>query len=37
MAKANLLGVVLSQVDLQRESYYKYYHKYYASYYGEKK
>ncbi|MFO8165957.1 MAG: DUF4388 domain-containing protein [Thermodesulfobacteriota bacterium] len=37
MAKANLLGVVLSQVDLKRESYYKYYHKYYASYYGEKK
>lgn len=36
-AKANLLGVVLSQVDLKREGYYKYYHKYYSTYYGEKK
>ena len=36
-AKANLLGVVLNQVDIQREGYYQYYHKYYASYYGEGK
>ncbi|GAH48856.1 unnamed protein product, partial [marine sediment metagenome] len=37
MAKANLLGVVLSQVDVKREGYYKYYHKYSSTYYGEKK
>ena len=37
MAKANLLGLVLSQVDVKREGYYKYYHKYYSKYYGEKK
>ena len=36
-AKANLLGVVLNQVDIQREGYYQYYHKYYSSYYGESK
>ncbi len=36
LAKANLLGVVLNQVDLKREGYYKYYNKYYSSYYGEK-
>ncbi len=37
MGKANLLGLVLSQVDVKREGYYKYYHKYYSTYYGEKK
>jgi hypothetical protein len=37
MAQANLLGLVLSQVDVKREGYYKYYHKYYSTYYGEKK
>ncbi|MCF6291125.1 MAG: CpsD/CapB family tyrosine-protein kinase [Desulfobacterales bacterium] len=36
IAKANLLGVVLNQVDTKREGYYKYYHKYYARYYGDK-
>jgi len=36
-AKANVLGVVLGQVDLKREGYYKYYNKYYSKYYGEKK
>jgi capsular exopolysaccharide synthesis family protein len=35
-AKANLLGVVLNQVDTKREGYYKYYYKYYSKYYGEK-
>ena len=35
-AKANLLGVVLNQVDTKREGYYKYYYKYYSQYYGEK-
>ncbi len=35
-AKANLLGVVLNQVDVKREGYYKYYHKYYTRYYGDK-
>lgn len=35
MAKANLIGVVLNQVDVKREGYYKYYHKYYSEYYGE--
>lgn len=34
--RANLLGVVLNQVDTKREGYYKYYYKYYSSYYGEK-
>ncbi len=37
MAKANLLGVVLNQVDIKREGYYKYYNKYFSKYYGEKK
>jgi succinoglycan biosynthesis transport protein ExoP len=37
MAKANLLGVVLSQVDIKKEGYYKYYHRYYSKYYGEEK
>lgn len=34
LAQANLLGVVLNQVDIRREGYYKYYHKYYPKYYG---
>lgn len=36
--KANLpiLGVLLNQVDLKREGYYRYYKKYYSSYYGSK-
>ena len=34
-AKANLIGVVLNQVDIEREGYYKYYHKYYSRYYGD--
>lgn len=33
--KANIVGVVLNHVDIQREGYYKYYHKYYSKYYGE--
>ena len=33
--QANLIGVVLNEVDTKREGYYKYYHKYYAKYYGE--
>jgi capsular exopolysaccharide synthesis family protein len=35
LGRANLLGVVLNQVDVKREGYYKYYHKYYSEYYGE--
>jgi Mrp family chromosome partitioning ATPase len=35
-SQARLIGVVLSQVDVKREGYYKYYHKYYAEYYGER-
>lgn len=36
--KANLpiLGVLLNQVNLKKEGYYRYYKKYYSSYYGEK-
>lgn len=34
-AKANLIGVVLNQVDIKREGYYKDYHRYYSKYYGE--
>jgi len=30
MAKANLIGVVLNQVDFKREGYYQYYSKYYG-------
>ena len=33
--QANLIGVVLNEVDIKREGYYKYYHKYYSKYYGE--
>lgn len=36
-AKADILGVVLNHVDVQKEGYYKYYHKYYSSYYGKDK
>jgi len=36
-AKANVLGVVLGQVDIKKEGYYKHYGKYYSKYYGEKK
>lgn len=35
MAEANVLGVVLSQADFDRDAYYRYYQKYYADYYGE--
>jgi Mrp family chromosome partitioning ATPase len=35
MAEANLIGVVLNQVDIKKEGYYKYYHKYYSKYYGD--
>ena len=35
LTQANLLGVVLNDVDTKREGYYKYYHKYYSKYYGE--
>jgi len=34
-AQANLMGVVLNRVNIQKEGYYKYYHKYYSKYYGE--
>ena len=34
-AQANLLGVILNRVNVEKEGYYKYYHKYYAQYYGE--
>jgi Mrp family chromosome partitioning ATPase len=37
MARANLLGVILNQVDTQHEGYYRYYYqKYYSGYYGAK-
>jgi len=35
LAQAKVVGVVLNQVDIKREGYYKYYHKYYSKYYGE--
>ncbi len=35
LTQANLLGVVLNQVDTKRDGYYKYYYKYYSKYYGE--
>lgn len=35
LAQANLLGVVLNQVDTKRDGYYRYYHKYYSKYYGQ--
>ncbi|MGD8971190.1 MAG: GNVR domain-containing protein, partial [Desulfobacterales bacterium] len=33
--KANVLGVVLNRVNVEKEGYYKYYHKYYAQYYDK--
>ena len=35
LTQANLLGIVLNDVNTKREGYYKYYHKYYLKYYGE--
>jgi len=35
LTQANLLGVVLNQVDTKRDGYYKYYYKHYSKYYGE--
>lgn len=35
LAKANLIGVILNQVDVKKGGYYKYYQKYYSRYYGE--
>ena len=37
VAKANVVGIVLNQVDTKRGGYYyyRYYHKYYSKYYGE--
>ena len=37
VAEANLVGVVLNEVDVNRDGYYKYYYKYYSKYYGEDK
>lgn len=34
-SNANIIGVVLNQVDITREGYYNYYYKYYSKYYGE--
>jgi capsular exopolysaccharide synthesis family protein len=34
LTKANLIGVVLNNVDTRKNGYYSYYHKYYAKYYG---
>ena len=34
--KQPILGIVLNQVDMKKEGYYKYYQKYYTSYYGNK-
>ena len=34
--KQPLIGMVLNQVDMRKEGYYKYYQKYYTSYYGSK-
>jgi len=34
-AQANLMGVVLNRVNIEKEGYYKYYHKYYSKYYGD--
>lgn len=35
VARANIIGVVLNNVDTKRAGYYMYYHKYYSKYYGE--
>jgi len=34
-ANANLIGVALNGVDIQREGYYSHYYKYYSKYYGD--
>jgi capsular exopolysaccharide synthesis family protein len=34
-SQANLIGIVLNQVNIEKEGYYKYYNKYYSKYYGE--
>jgi hypothetical protein len=34
VARANLLGVVLNEVEVKKTGYYRYYHKYYTHYYG---
>jgi capsular exopolysaccharide synthesis family protein len=34
--KQPIIGMVLNQVDMRKEGYYKYYQKYYTSYYGSK-
>jgi len=33
-AKLPIIGLVLNQVDMKKEGYYRYYNKYYSSYYG---
>ena len=35
LARANLIGVVLNDVDVKKDGYYRYYYKYYSKYYGE--
>jgi len=35
LSQANLIGVVLNEVDVKKDGYYKYYYKYYSKYYGE--
>ena len=35
-ANLPILGILLNQVDMKKEGYYRYYKKYYASYYGSK-
>ena len=37
LTKANLLGVILNNVDVKKEGYYKYYDKYYTGYYSQSK
>jgi capsular exopolysaccharide synthesis family protein len=32
--KQPIIGIVLNQVDMKKEGYYRYYHKYYSTYYG---
>jgi capsular exopolysaccharide synthesis family protein len=34
--KQPIIGMILNQVDMRKEGYYKYYQKYYSSYYGSK-
>jgi Mrp family chromosome partitioning ATPase len=34
--QANIIGVVLNQLDTKKMGYYKYYYKYYSKYYGER-